>query len=85
VQRFRGVLVFKVHRLCVSPNSRLESRDEVKKTWTFSGAGPEQDQKGKVRGTASKSPFGGSCQGQVMLSWHILMLSYNAILACIDV
>jgi len=28
VQRFRGGLVFKVHRLCVSLNSRLESNKE---------------------------------------------------------
>jgi len=29
VQRFRGGLVFKAHRLCVSLNSRLESNKEV--------------------------------------------------------
>ena len=28
VKRFRGGLVFKAHRLCVSPNSRLESIEE---------------------------------------------------------
>ena len=28
MQRFRGGLVFKAHRLCVSLNSRLESNDE---------------------------------------------------------
>jgi len=28
VQRFRGGLLFKVHRLCVSLNSRLESNKE---------------------------------------------------------
>ena len=28
VQRFRGGLVFKAHRLCVSLNSRLESNNE---------------------------------------------------------
>jgi len=28
VQRFRGGLVFKAHRLCVSLNSRLESNKE---------------------------------------------------------
>jgi len=28
VQRFRGGHVFKVHRLCVSLNSRLESNEE---------------------------------------------------------
>jgi len=28
VQRFRGGLVFKDHRLCVSLNSRLESNEE---------------------------------------------------------
>jgi len=28
VQRFRGGLVFKAHRLCVSLNSRLESKKE---------------------------------------------------------
>ena len=31
VQRFRGGLVFKAHRLCVSLNSRLESNTEEKK------------------------------------------------------
>jgi len=31
VQRFRGGLVFKAHRLCVSLNSRLESNNEEKK------------------------------------------------------
>ena len=31
VQRFRGELVFKAHRLCVSLNSRLESNKEEKK------------------------------------------------------
>ena len=30
VQRFRGGLVFKAHRLCVSLNSRLESNKEEK-------------------------------------------------------
>ena len=30
-QRFRGGLVFKAHRLCVSLNSRLESNNEEKK------------------------------------------------------
>jgi len=29
VQQFRGGLVFKAHRLCVSLNSRLESNKEV--------------------------------------------------------
>jgi len=29
-QRFRGGLVFKAHRLCVSLNSRLESNEEEK-------------------------------------------------------
>jgi len=28
VQRFRGGLVYKAHRLCVSPNSGLESNKE---------------------------------------------------------
>ena len=28
VQRFRGGFVFKAHRLCKSPNSRLESNKE---------------------------------------------------------
>jgi len=32
VQRFRGGLVFKAHRLCVSLNSRLGSNKEEKKT-----------------------------------------------------
>ena len=36
VQRFRGGLVFKVHRLCVSLTSRLESNEEEKK----GGGGP---------------------------------------------
>jgi len=31
VQRFRGGLVFKAHRLCVSLNSRLESNQEEEK------------------------------------------------------
>ena len=31
MQRFRGGLVFKAHRLCVSLNSRLESNKEEKK------------------------------------------------------
>jgi len=31
VQRFRGGLVFKAHRLCVSLNSRLESNKEDEK------------------------------------------------------
>ena len=31
VQRFRGGLVFKAHRLCVSLNSRLESNKEEEK------------------------------------------------------
>jgi len=31
VKRFRGGLVFKAHRLCVSLNSRLESNKEEKK------------------------------------------------------
>ena len=31
VKRFRGGLVFKAHRLCVSLNSRLESKTEEKK------------------------------------------------------
>ena len=30
MQRFRGGLVFKAHRLCVSLNSRLESNKEEK-------------------------------------------------------
>ena len=37
VQRFRGGLVFKAHRLCVSFNSRLVSDKEEKK-FTVSGA-----------------------------------------------
>jgi len=32
VQRFRGGLVFKAHRLCVSLNSRLESNKEGKES-----------------------------------------------------
>ena len=38
VQRFRGGLVFKAHRLCVSPNSRLESNKEEKKSRDDLGA-----------------------------------------------
>jgi len=45
VQRFRGGLVFKVHRLCASLNSRLESNKEEEKStqvivrlWTRWGA-----------------------------------------------
>ena len=34
VQRFRGGLVFKVHRLCVSLNSRLQSnKEEEEDVW----------------------------------------------------
>jgi len=33
VQRFRGGLVFKAHRLCVSLNSRLESNKTEEKFW----------------------------------------------------
>ena len=35
VQRFRGGLVFKAHRLCVSLNSRLESNKEEKKKGAY--------------------------------------------------
>jgi len=34
VQRFRGGLVFKAHRLCVSLNSRLESNKEEEEEGT---------------------------------------------------
>ena len=34
MQRFRGGLVFKAHRLCVSLNSRLESNKEEEETCT---------------------------------------------------
>jgi hypothetical protein len=38
VQQFRGVLVFKAHRLCVSLNSRLESiKEEVEKNKEITG------------------------------------------------
>jgi len=33
VKRFRGGLVFKAHRLCVSLNSRLESNKEAEEAW----------------------------------------------------
>ena len=33
VQRFRGGLVFKAHRLCVSLNARLESNKEEEEEW----------------------------------------------------
>jgi len=39
VQRFRGGLVFKAHRLCVSLNSRLESDEEEKKSYRPAGGG----------------------------------------------
>ena len=40
MQRILGGLVFKVHRLCVSPNSRLESnKEEEEKTDRFDGKG----------------------------------------------
>ena len=35
VQRFRGGLVFKAHRLCVSLNSRLESNKEEEQFLRF--------------------------------------------------
>jgi len=41
VQRFRGGLVFKAHRLCVSLNSRLESKkeeEEREQPWGSSGS-----------------------------------------------
>jgi len=34
MQRFRGGLVFKAHRICVSLNSRLESNNEEEKKWS---------------------------------------------------
>ena len=34
MQRFRGGLVFKAHRLCVSLNSRLESNKEEREEWS---------------------------------------------------
>jgi len=39
VQRFRGGLVFKAHRLCVSLNSRLESNKEEEETGRFRSRG----------------------------------------------
>ena len=39
VQRFRGGLVFKAHRLCVSLNSRLENEKEEEKVGA-TGAAP---------------------------------------------
>jgi len=42
VQRFRGGLVFKAHRLCVSLNSRLESNKERERN---SGAARESGDK----------------------------------------
>jgi len=41
VQRFRGGLVLKAHRLCVSLNSRLESIKEEKKTLKGVSTPPE--------------------------------------------
>ena len=37
MQRFRGGLVLKAHRLCVSLNSRLESNEEEEKYFLRSG------------------------------------------------
>ena len=37
MQRFRGGLVFKAHRLCVSLNSRLESNTEEEKNLALGG------------------------------------------------
>jgi len=39
VKRFRGGLAFKAHRLCVSPNSRLESNKEEEKKGLCLAAG----------------------------------------------
>ena len=39
VQRFRGGLVCKAHRLCVSINSRLESNKDEKKEEALTTAG----------------------------------------------
>ena len=38
MQRFRGGLVFKAHRVCVSLNSRLESNKEEEKRGGVRGA-----------------------------------------------
>ena len=46
--RFRGGLVFKAHRLCVSLNSRLESDTEEKRRW-----GADLDGNGR-RGLAAR-------------------------------
>jgi len=37
VQRLRGGLVFKAHRLCLSLNSRLESNKEEEKKYSTQG------------------------------------------------
>ena len=47
MQRFRGGLVFKAHRLCVSLNSRLESNKEEEKG--FHRGGATQEQRGPAR------------------------------------
>jgi len=52
VQRFRGGLVIKAHRLCVSVNSRLESNKEEER-WTMVPAVRE------LEGAARQ--LGGSC------------------------
>jgi hypothetical protein len=48
VQRFRGGLVFKARRLCVSLNSRLESKEEEKEEEEPAGQGPPKHQDGQV-------------------------------------
>ena len=47
VQRFRGRLVFKTHRLCVSLNSRLESNKD----------------EGRVSGSGTALPDGDAARG----------------------
>ena len=43
MQRFRGGLVFRAHRLCVSLNSRLESNKEEGLGFKFWGSGCYSD------------------------------------------
>jgi len=44
VQRFRGGLVFKAHRLCVSLNYRLESNKEEEKVGVLLAEGADADE-----------------------------------------
>ena len=60
VQRFRGGLVFKAHRLCVSLNSRLESNKEEEgeaRGGMAAGVRVTKDGEGKSRSTCERDFF----------------------------